>query len=590
MKLSALYLSIRSCHHFLYLPHHFTKTTVNHSKVFIAAALCASSLAGAQTPPTDLLRLPTLEVRRIHSTVVSMASEGDCSSTSSQEDTIELRDLRFTQVQTTALRPQGIAPDSAVHAQLLKATRQHLQVPESAPLSKPQTLCELQALGAALSATYRSLSGLAAPIFVIDPQEVVDGVLHMQVLEAELESLDLDEAATDLDRDAVLKAMEAQLGNQRGQPMRQAELERGLALVQFITGRSYQAFLSPGDQPLGVKVRLFPKPENKLQGVLSAINRGNDFTGRILGLVALKWQSGLVQGDEINLSYVNSQKLKALRGPLVSYELPLGYQGWRAGATHTHGAYEVGGSLAAAQANGSWIDNAVYLKYPLWRGQVHNGDWTVGTGDLDLKNNTISTQNHSLHSYVWNEFSGTSARASASQTWGLGLTSGRMRFGTATETQTDASSLNRQGLYHLLKLNFQHTQMLGGGVDGVASYRGQWASKNLDAYQKMGVGGSKSVRAFAVGEVSGDQAHVVRVELGHTQNLNGIDHRFSIFYDWGQLCNAPSRWLVPRSSLHTRRCFLGSCELTVLSCSATSPAPKVSSALCTVLRSSGYCT
>jgi hypothetical protein len=74
----------------------------------------------------------------------------------------------------------------------------------------------LQELGVALSATYRSLSGLAAPIFVIDPQEVVDGVLHMQVLEAELESFELADADGFDEHDIAPRCLEHTHGLGRG--------------------------------------------------------------------------------------------------------------------------------------------------------------------------------------------------------------------------------------------------------------------------------------------------------------------------------------------------------------------------------------
>jgi hypothetical protein len=168
------------------------------------AACLAPSAAWAQTLPSEPARLPSLAPQRIPSTIVGLSPEASCTPADSSQVTIELRDLRFSQVQTRQLRQQAIPPNSPLHAQLLQAARQHLQVPASAPpsaaLSPSQTLCQLQELGAALSATYRGISGLAAPIFVIDPQEVVDGVLHMQVLEAELEAL----AAVMLSKQALI--------------------------------------------------------------------------------------------------------------------------------------------------------------------------------------------------------------------------------------------------------------------------------------------------------------------------------------------------------------------------------------------------
>lgn len=398
---------------FVSLMSHRLKPQHPHAWVWIICL--ASGMAWAQTMPSEPARLPSLEVQRIPSTVVGLSPEAACTNDQPQ-DTIELRDLRFSQVQTSALRQQSIATDSAVHAQLMQAARQYLQVPASAPMSIPQTLCQLQELGVALSTSYRALTGLAAPIFVIDPQEVIDGLIHMQVLEPELESLELDESVTDLDRGAVIKAFEAQLGGQQGQALRQSNLERGLAVVQYITGRSYQAFLSPGEKPLGVKVRIVPQPANRpYQGLVRADNLGSPATGQNQGSVVLIWQPGWMQGDQITTSYVSSQTRSALNAYSLGYEIPLGYQGWRGGVRHAQTNYALGGSLAASQATGNMANTSVYVQYPLLRSTVHNAELTLGAGDVALHDNTVSSQDPRKHRLVWSELRGTSQREGALQ-------------------------------------------------------------------------------------------------------------------------------------------------------------------------------
>jgi hemolysin activation/secretion protein len=524
-------LHMACCDSGLYQPKPWDYRT--NTCVLLLTSCLASNLAWAQTMPSEPARLPSLEVQRIHSTVVGLSPEAACNNTDAPQDAIELRDLRFSQVQTSALNQQAIATDSAVHVKLLQAARQHLQVPKSAPLSQPQSLCQLQELGVALSATYRSLSGLAAPIFVIDPQEVVDGVLHMQVLEAELESFELADA-DGLDRQAVLKAIQSQLESQQGQALRQDNLERSVFVLQYITGRNYQAFLSPGEQPLGVKVSLQPQPRQRFQGLLRVDNHGAQATGETQGSLVLQWRPGMVQGDQLTASYVSSQTYSALNAYSLSYEMPLGYQGWRGGVRSGQTNYALGGSLAATQATGNMANNSVYLQYPLLRSLVHSAELTLGAGEVVLRDNNASAQDPRMHHLLWSELRGTSQRDSSLQTWGLGLTAGRMRYDTAEQATTDASNLNRQGDYQLVNLDVKHSHALSSAVDLTGSYKTQWASKNLDSYHKMNVGGSNAVRAFASTEVTGDQAHLVRLELGYSQRIQNDSHRFSLFYDWAQ--------------------------------------------------------
>jgi hemolysin activation/secretion protein len=242
----------------------------------------------------------------------------------------------------------------------------------------------------------------------------------------------------------------------------------------------------------------------------------------------------MVQGDQLTGAYVSGQNHRALNASSLSYEMPLGYQGWRGGVRSNRGHYALGGSLAATVATGRITNNSVYLQYPLLRSLVHSAELTLAAGELDLQDKTTGTQDPRQHHLLWSELRDTSQRDSSLQTWGLGLTTGRMRYDTAEQATTDASNLNRQGDYQLVNLDVKHSHALSSAVDLTGSYKTQWASKNLDSYHKMNVGGSNAVRAFASSEVTGDQAHLVRLELGYSQRIQNDSHRFSLFYDWAQ--------------------------------------------------------
>lgn len=494
--------------------------------------MCAWSplLAWSQTLPSEPARLPILEVRHVKATIVGLTGEVACDANQKQ-DTIELRDLRFSQVQGRDLRQRDISPQSQLHEQLMQAVRQYLQVPASHILTEGLTLCQLQKLSAELSSVYRNLTGLAAAIFVIDPQEVVNGVLHMQVLEAELEALELTDDSVDLDRVAVQEAMQVQLLGLQGRALRQDELERVMAMLQYITGRDYRAFLNPGDQPLGVKVRLQAQPRQRFQGLLRADNQGAASTGKNQASTVLQWQPDMVQGDRLTASYISGQTHSALNAYSVSYDLPLGLQGWRGGVRGGQTNYALGGSLASTQSTGLAQNVSAYLQYPLLRSLANTVDMTLGSSGLDLRDNTATTHNLRKHGLIWGEVRGNRQGQSVLQSWGLGLTAGRMHYNTQDQTTADASNLNLQGGYQLLSLDAKHSQALGVGLDLTASYKAQWSSKNLDTYHKMGVGGSQGVRAFAVGEATGDQAQLVRIEMGYSHAIFASTHRWSVFYD-----------------------------------------------------------
>jgi hemolysin activation/secretion protein len=94
-----------------------------------------------------------------------------------------------------------------------------------------------------------------------------------------------------------------------------------------------------------------------------------------------------------------------------------------------------------------------------------------------------------------------------------------------------------QGGYQRINFSASRLNTLVASTVAFVSYSYQYASKNLDASEKIGLGGPNAVRAYAVGEATADEAHLLNAEVRTTLpqpsfmpgNLVGL-----AFFDWAR--------------------------------------------------------
>jgi len=93
-----------------------------------------------------------------------------------------------------------------------------------------------------------------------------------------------------------------------------------------------------------------------------------------------------------------------------------------------------------------------------------------------------------------------------------GLVTGVLGFDDAAAESTDNNSAKHNGSFQ--KFNFQASrqQYLSQTSTLVMNMDSQWAFKNLDSSQKFSIGGSRSVRAYESGAVSGDEGFLLSAE------------------------------------------------------------------------------
>ena len=130
----------------------------------------------------------------------------------------------------------------------------------------------------------------------------------------------------------------------------------------------------------------------------------------------------------------------------------------------------------------------------------------------------------------------------------LGLSSGDLDIQTPAARAADAATARTQGSYTKLAFNASRLQRVTDLVSVYGAIGGQVASGNLDASEKMVLGGMDGVRAYPQGEGFGDEGLLATVEArlllaGLSERVPGQVHLLG-FVDGGRLTVDKDPWFA----------------------------------------------
>jgi len=374
---------------------------------------------------------------------------------------------------------------------------------------RPASLGELQAAAQGLVAAYRERGWFAR--VQIPPQDASSGTLRIRVIEGRFGRIVTDAAgAARTDAAAIERLVGHRL--RAGEPYAQEALERGLLLANDLPGVEadgvLQAGAAVGTSDLALHVRDLPL----VSGQVGANNAGSRSTGREQASAQLSLEGPSGRGDQATLALLASD---GVRYAGVGYGLPLGSDGLRAHAGATDLRYELRGSFAALDARGRARTATAGLSYPAVRSTALNvwlgldaarGEYHDDVLGLPLRERRVDT----LAASAWgNAIDGLGGGGRTE--WRAGLVPGDVHLGV--DAPQDAAGPGTEGGFTRVVAEVRRDQALAGAVYLRARFTGQWASGNLDASQKFGLGGPWGVRAFPVDDGLGDSGALVQLEL-----------------------------------------------------------------------------
>lgn len=328
-----------------------------------------------------------------------------------------------------------------------------------------------------------------------------------------------------------------------GEPIRQADLDRAILLINDLPGIDALARLEPGEEQGSSNILLSVREGPLLAGSANVSNFGSRSTGKNRLGVNTNLNDPLGVGDQFTFALTAAEGLKLGQ---LNYQLPVGASGLTANLSYTQLDYEVINNASGSEADGDSVTHGVGLTYPWLRTQQTN----VNVG-LDYTRDALEDQFNSV-TYSDKEvtYYGPTLSADHTDNWlgpagrsNLSITPlwGELKLPDLAGGQVQGDELGTKGDFRKVEYSLSRLQSLGERpLTLYAELRGQWAEGNLDSSQSFQPSGSGGVRAYPGGEASADEGHLLRTELRYQlpedfTELGSV--RLSAFYDsaWVQI-------------------------------------------------------
>lgn len=418
-------------------------------------------------------------------------------------------------------------------------------------VGKTVSLAQLNGAAERITAEYRKL-GYFLSRAVIPPQDARDGTVRIRVVEAvygqtDTYALAYDGAPVEQTGLRLQSARAGQIlaaqGVVPGAPVQRGPLERGLLILNDFPGLQTQASLSPGTASGSSDLRVGLQEGRIFTSQVSLDNLGNRYTGTSQVRASLNINDPLGYGEVFRLSGLKSSGLTYLS---AGYQMPLGNNGWKVGASLSGLDYRLCCSFAAINAKGNVRTAGAHISFPF----ILRATQTL-TGGLSLERREAVDEVSGMEIADRQVNTATAGMSwSVSDAWG-GFNSlyGAATFGhldlsgNPANALFDAATAQTQGHYSKLRVTYSRVQDWSGVHQLRLRLGGQLASKNLDSSEKLSVGGPDGVRAYAQGEAAADQAFLATVEYSYTLPLD-VPGRVqgSVFADAGHAHLNKTTW------------------------------------------------
>ncbi|WP_116808252.1 ShlB/FhaC/HecB family hemolysin secretion/activation protein [Steroidobacter cummioxidans] len=341
-----------------------------------------------------------------------------------------------------------------------------------------------------------------------------------------------------------------------GQPVRQRDLERAVLLINDLPGIAARGALERGNEAGTSRLALTVAEQGMLTGGTSIDTYGNRYNGseRINARVGLN--DPLRIGDQAGLSLTKSEGLGSVS---ADYSLPVGSSGLRMGVAYTALEYEVKEELRQLDAEGEAQTASINASYPfirsrstnLWGTAVYNyRSLTDEIMGVTIRDKRINSGSVSLTGSHQDRFGGAGITQAS-----LALTSGDLDLSrVAFDKEADALTARSDGSFSKVGYGLARLQRVTDRVSLFGAINGQITNHNLDSSERFILGGPTGVRAYPVGEGSGDSGWVSTLELrydvpfssnwGELQLVGFADHGETKLYEkpWtGAVYNMDSR-------------------------------------------------
>lgn len=412
------------------------------------------------------------------------------------------------------------------------ATEAELQALVDGARGKTLSIGELHALADTITAHFRT-KGWSQVRASIPAQDITSGTVQIEIIQHKS------------DRQAVIKRDKTVRISDRllrrfiepsvhpDQATNEHELERSLLLLNDIPGLSTRASFVPGSAPGTSNVEVTVTEGPLFSGTIWADSQGNRYTGVWRGNAMLFINDPLHRGDQVSLLFTAASGLTQAR---AGYSTPIAASGLRANLAWTIMRYELGEELASLQYKGRSNSIDAGLSYPVLRTRTANLTTSLSYGyralvdtksEFDISDKAINNATLTLSGDRYDKLFG----------GGYSSYNAALTIGTLHERVADISLTGAEGGYTRINLGLGRLQRLADRVNLNITGTTQLAAGNLDSSEKLSLGGPNGVRAYPIGEASGDEGQLLNADLRYTLPVAAAigTLQLSLFYDAGHI-------------------------------------------------------
>jgi hemolysin activation/secretion protein len=375
------------------------------------------------------------------------------------------------------------------------------------------TIDEIKAAANAVAALYQKEGRTAQA--VLPPQDVVDGVIKIQIVEGRVGevNVEVDEQNPVRLRPQVIQKF-IYRNNPQGGFLDLERLERSLGLLNELPGTEVQGELVAGSAEGTTNVVTKAKSTGLFSGRLDASNYGSASTGTGQGIASLSLNNPFRLGDQFTLDAIGSEGSVYAQ---LKYIMPVGYNGWRLGAGVSAMSYNSLASFSDLRSNGQSQVYGLYATYALTRSAAVKQNLAISIENKNYLNYASGIESSSYQLNNLNVgLNGSLLGEGYVAGWGAAVTVGHLSIQNTTQLANDQNGAATQGDFAKLSLNASIRRPLFSDKTNVAvSIYGQLANKNLNSAEQLYLGGPFAVRSYPVAQGGGAQGAVASVELTH---------------------------------------------------------------------------
>lgn len=305
------------------------------------------------------------------------------------------------------------------------------------------------------------------------------------------------------------------LGLHSGQPIRGSSLQRGLLALNRTPGLRVNGTLVPGAKTGTSSLKVELHNTRRVRATVGLDNYGNKFTGQLRtnANIAVNNPFGLGSKVAVNGLITDHNWLRSVGGTVVSPEL------WRGVTVGVYGStahYQLGKRFSVLNEHGMASQIGADIQYPILLAPGHilsvRGDFIHDTFTTDIRRAGVRKKSHinlgrlSLDGATRDGLGGSDSGL-------VGVKYGRLGFDSRDARVADANGPQAGGKFWIGQFQLAHDQPLPHRLHLRVALRGQIASKNLDASQKLYLGGPYGVMSYPVGDAGGDSGILGRFRL-----------------------------------------------------------------------------